>query len=117
MRVSTFPSHWPHLSQLVNSRHSVADPVPLYLSKDHANERFGGRGEEKCFNDTWVFHAIHSTWEELAVTGDVPVRRHGHAACIIDPYLYVFGGQTWAGRLLDDMYAFNMESACSLLLI
>ena len=94
-------------------RRLVADSVPFQLVKCHTNKRFGGRGADKCLNDTWVFNAVDTVWEELAVTGPIPVRRHGHAACIIDRYMYVFGGQTWTGRLLDDFCAFNTDSTFS----
>lgn len=39
--------------------------------------------------------------------GDTPTPRHGHAACIVGHLMYVFGGETFEGEALDDLFVFN----------
>lgn len=72
-----------------------------------ADVRFGGKGEDRCYNDIWMFNAIENTWTEAGVMGDTPAPRHSHAACVIGHLIYVFGGETYEGVALDDLFAFN----------
>src|SRR5277367_1806066 len=73
----------------------------------NAEARFGGKGESKCYNDTWIFHVLENTWTEAPVKGDTPAPRQGHSACVMDYFIYIFGGETFDGIVLDDLYAFN----------
>lgn len=77
--------------------------------------RFGGKGEECCFNDTWSFDTRTEKWTELACLGSVPSPRHSHAACLIDDIMYVFGGETDDGHALDDLFAFKLRSAITII--
>lgn len=80
----------------------------LYINL--TDTRFGGKGESKCFNDMWIFNAIHETWTENWVKGDTPAARHGHSACLIEDLMYIFGGESFEGVALDDLYVFNTLS-------
>lgn len=58
----------------------------------------------------WIFNAIQETWTETWVKGDTPAPRHGHSACLIEHLMYIFGGESFEGVALDDLYVFNTLS-------
>lgn len=58
----------------------------------------------------WIFNAIQETWTENWVKGDTPAPRHGHSACLIEHLMYIFGGESFEGVALDDLYMFNTLS-------
>jgi len=74
----------------------------------NAEARFAGKGAKgKCYNDMWIFDVLENTWTEASVKGDTPSPRHGHSACVVEHLIYIFGGETFEGQTLGDLYAFN----------
>jgi hypothetical protein len=72
--------------------------------------RFGGRGDQHDFNDTWSFNISTRKWTELQCTGSIPSPRTNHAAILVDGVMYVFGGLAPDETGLGDLTAFNLLS-------
>jgi hypothetical protein len=71
--------------------------------------RFGGRGNQYYYNDTWSFDISTRKWTELQCTGSIPSPRSFHAAVLVDGVVYVFGGFT-GKAYLDDLIALQLSS-------
>ena len=72
--------------------------------------RFGGRGDQHDFNDTWSFNISTRKWTELQCTGPIPSPRASCAAVLVDDVMYVFGGSTIYEHYLGDLIALNLSS-------
>jgi hypothetical protein len=72
--------------------------------------RFGGKGDQHLYNDTWSFDISTRKWTELQCTGSIPSPRTGHAAVLVDDVKYVFGGYSSGEGCLDDLYALQLSS-------
>ena len=66
--------------------------------------RFGGTDYRNYYNDTWSFDISTRKWTKLECTGSIPPARGGHAAVLVDDFMYVFGGCTGI-TYPDDFYA------------
>lgn len=53
---------------------------------------WGGRNDETGCNILFCFDTQTLRWSRPQVTGDIPGVRDGHSACIIDHFMYIFGG-------------------------
>jgi hypothetical protein len=71
--------------------------------------RFGGRDDQRYYNDTWTFDISARKWTELQCTGSIPSPRGRHATVLVDDIMYVFGGFT-GETPLDDLYALQLSS-------
>ena len=75
--------------------------------------RFGGRGGQTYYNDTWLFDVSTRKWNELRCIGRIPSPRRGHTAAVVDEVLYVFGGsgsESIDEADLPDLSAFKLLS-------
>ena len=74
---------------------------------------FGGKttskdgGEELADNDMHIVilpsSGIESAdYQRIKATEQAPPRRHGHSAAVVDDQIYIFGGQSEDGKLLDE---------------
>jgi hypothetical protein len=72
--------------------------------------RFGGRGGQSYYNDTWLFDVSTRKWNELRCTGCIPSPRRGHAAAVVDEVMYVFGGSGIDEADLRDLSSFKLSS-------
>ncbi len=72
--------------------------------------RFGGGDNPHWYNDTWSFDISTRKWTELQCMGSIPSPRRGHAAVLIDDFMYVFGGRAVDGTSLGDLTALNLSS-------
>ena len=72
--------------------------------------RFGGRGDEHYFNDTWSFNISTRKWTEIQCTGSIPSPRASCATVLIDDVMYVFGGIAVDETRLGDLMALNLSS-------
>lgn len=71
---------------------------------------FGGKNDEnQKLNDTWKFHFSTNTWEEIKVS-DEPTPRSGHAACLFENYMIIYGGIFDICKELNDMHIFDMKA-------
>ena len=71
--------------------------------------RFGGKDDQKYYNDTWSFDISTRKWTELQCTGSIPSPRGFHAAILVDGVMYVFGG--FSGKThLDDLIGLQLSS-------
>jgi hypothetical protein len=77
---------------------------------------FGGTDGEKHYKDTWVFDTATRIWTELKCSGYIPKEREGHAACLVDDVMYVFGGRGVDGKDLGDLTALKFTSKLHVLL-
>lgn len=67
---------------------------------------FGGTDEEqRATNESWAFDIKESSWTELTLRR-TPEPRYSHAAVFSEKTneLFVFGGQTQDGKVLQDAY-------------
>lgn len=53
---------------------------------------WGGRNNDIGCNILFCFDTQTMRWSKPAVTGNIPGIRDGHSACIVDHYMYIFGG-------------------------
>jgi hypothetical protein len=60
-------------------------------------------------NDTWKFQFSTNHWEEVNVS-DEPNPRSGHAACLFENYMIIYGGIFDICKELNDMYIFDMSA-------
>lgn len=95
---------------------------------------FGGRDENKYYNDIWELHfpnfeglfrdfrnilsntllklifrakETSGIWEKLKdCQGEIPSERYGHSICIYGKYIILFGGKSASG-LLSDLFLFH----------
>ena len=82
-------------------------PLPSPIIKMFC--RFGGSGP-CASNDTWSFNISTRKWTELQCTGSIPPPRAGHAAVLVDDFMYVFGGRASGGTIFSDLSALNLSS-------
>lgn len=73
----------------------------------------GGRDEQSCYSDTWVFDTANNNWSELQCTGSIPSPRNGHAAALIDGIMYVIGGRNADGQAPQGVAALTISSKSS----
>lgn len=71
---------------------------------------FGGTNGFQWFNDVWSYDPAVNKWSQLDCIGYIPAPREGHAACLVEDVMYVFGGRTEAGTDLGDLAAFRISS-------
>jgi N-acetylneuraminic acid mutarotase len=57
---------------------------------------FGGycRGAELYYNTLYVFESETLTWTQIEARGNIPERRCGHSASVVDGKIWIFGGRT-----------------------
>ena len=72
--------------------------------------RFGGKGNEHYYNDTWSFDISTRKWTELQCTGSIPSPRARHAAVLVEDVVYVFGGYAWGKGYMGDLIALQLSS-------
>ncbi|KAK7695007.1 hypothetical protein QCA50_002195 [Cerrena zonata] len=47
-------------------------------------------------------------WHRIAVEGESPEARSGHVAAVVDKKMYMFGGQSGDGRMLEDLWVLHL---------
>jgi len=64
---------------------------------------------DDCFyyNDIWIYSPNADKWTQLMPYGDAPQPRWGHSASVIGEDMYIFGGTTAAGTVLNDLWGYN----------
>ncbi|OMJ67915.1 hypothetical protein SteCoe_34790 [Stentor coeruleus] len=70
---------------------------------------FGGKGDNKYYNDLWVYNPILSLWSALSSLGNIPSSRADHAADSQGDTLIIWGGEDSLG-LRSDLFMFNAIS-------
>jgi hypothetical protein len=71
---------------------------------------FGGTDGQYHYNDTWCYDVTTNSWEELSCIGYIPVPREGHATCLVDDVMYIFGGRGVDGKDLGDLASFKISN-------
>ncbi|CCI47192.1 unnamed protein product [Albugo candida] len=72
---------------------------------------FGGCDKSTRFDDLWRYDLAQKRWEQVSMSGDIPVPCFGHTAIVHENShrLVVFGG--WDGHnTLDNLYEFNFKT-------
>jgi N-acetylneuraminic acid mutarotase len=64
---------------------------------------FGGEttSPHEYFNDLWEYSDATGEWSEINPSGDIPAARAYHTATYYDGKMYVFGGTTSSGTIMD----------------
>lgn len=58
-----------------------------------------------------IFYTDTLKWSTPKVCGNIPLPRDGHSACIIDNYMYIFGGfQDNPSQFSQDLYMLNLTT-------
>ncbi len=72
---------------------------------------FGGENTSpsEYYNDLWVYEDEASEWSELAPSGDIPTARAWHTATVYNGNMYVFGGATTSGTVMD-IWEYNPQT-------
>jgi len=72
---------------------------------------WGGRNDSVCENTTYCYNTITDEWTRPEVSGDVPMGTDGHAACIHEGIMYVYGGYIGqSNELTSSLYSLNLET-------
>jgi len=74
---------------------------------------FGGSGEGGPKNDLWSFDVNSSNWTEVVAGNDAPSpRKDGVTAAFADKgVFFVYGGFGTAGRPIDELWHFSLDSS------
>lgn len=74
-------------------------------------KRWGGRNDETGCNILFCFDTHTLRWSKPEVTGDIPGVRDGHSACIIDHFMYIFGGfEEEINQFSCDVHKLNLKT-------
>lgn len=72
---------------------------------------FGGRNDQRSCNTLYRFDTSTFRWSKPRVSGVIPGERDGHSACVIDKYMFVFGGYEDAiDRFAQDVFRLDLET-------
>lgn len=71
---------------------------------------FGGANRDLWYSDTWCYDPALNEWTQLDCTGYVPAPCQGHAATVIGDTMYVFGGMSSQGNLIDQLFALKLTT-------
>lgn len=72
---------------------------------------WGGRNDDTACNILFCFNTKTLKWSKPTVTGLLPGARDGHTACIINQFMYIFGGfQEDIEQFTRDVYCLNLET-------
>ena len=70
----------------------------------------------KCQNDIQMFNIDTCEWKQLSSNSEVPVRKN-HAASRCNEFMYVYGGIDSYGKILKDVWRFNLSIIFSISLL
>ena len=73
---------------------------------------YGGTdGEKPKSEDLFRYDLNTSCWDRINATGDLPIGREGHTACILqDKYMVIYGGWGPKEDILTDVHCFDIET-------
>lgn len=70
---------------------------------------WGGRNDNGACNVLYCFDTNTHKWSQPAVVGVIPAARDGHSSCIIQHYMYIFGGyEEVADIFSQDVFRLNL---------
>lgn len=74
---------------------------------------FGGSTGSSLLNDAWEYNSALDRWALLSDGNSAhsPTARTGHAGGVVGSSLFLFGGQTADGQLLNDAWLFDPTTA------
>ena len=72
---------------------------------------FAGGDLMTVLNDTHLFNVENNTWIQIKPAGEIPNRRCGHTATMIngDSKILVFGGGDDDGKIYSDLYSLDLS--------
>eukprot|EP01080_Neovahlkampfia_damariscottae_P011437 gene11437-4604_t len=83
-----------------------------YASLESNNEYlylFGGRNEEKRFNDLWQFNTLTCCWKEISTDGnEIPKPRASHTSIIKNNTMWIYGGNN--GGITNELFSLDLFS-------
>lgn len=65
---------------------------------------FGGGTNEKVYDDLHIYDIATASWSRPSDTGTLPAPRTGHASCLYNDRLFVFGGADIDGNIFNDLH-------------
>ena len=72
---------------------------------------FGGSlSKGSISNDLCSYSFETEEWKKIEITGNKPCPRSGHAACVINSKMYMFGGISEENARLNDLWVCNLET-------
>ncbi|KAF9198060.1 Negative regulator of mitotic exit, partial [Haplosporangium sp. Z 27] len=63
---------------------------------------FGGADDNFFYNDIWCYDPLINQWEAVPAFGVLPTSRQGHATCVVEDTMYIYGGMNHEDQLLAD---------------
>lgn len=114
--LNTATYRWSEVAKPVGDEAELAEwPYQRYghtvIAWGEAIYLFGGRNDEAACNVLYRFDTGTCTWSRPKVFGDIPGERDGHSACVIDHYMYVFGGyEEIIERFGQDVYRLDLTN-------
>eukprot|EP00759_Apiculatamorpha_spiralis_P047261 PhF_6_TR43017/c0_g1_i5/m.65763 len=69
-----------------------------------------GRGDSDrdLFNDMWRFNVTNKVWTQLHPEGGSPSARRYPCGVVLNGSMYVYGGRSADGRVLNDLWVYNI---------
>ncbi|UYV75427.1 KLHDC3 [Cordylochernes scorpioides] len=72
---------------------------------------WGGRNDINACNVLYIFDVKELAWEQPTTSGLAPLPRDGHAAAVVDNYMYIFGGYIEELQMYSqELYRINLET-------
>ena len=95
-----------------NVRGSIASHTANVLPESDEIIVYGGTFTKDSFpaHPLYALNASSMTWTKLRWQGEAPTDRANHSACMLHRKLYIFGGFTEAGRVLNDMHVLDFST-------
>ncbi|KAI9217533.1 hypothetical protein BC828DRAFT_254761 [Blastocladiella britannica] len=79
-----------------------------YEATGNAVYVFGGQSATGTLGDTWQYSVTTATWAMIAIGANGPTARTNVAHATVGSSMYVYGGVTPVGAVLDDLWALDM---------
>lgn len=71
---------------------------------------WGGRNDRVTCSVLFCFDTVWHSWTAPNCTGDIPLARDGHSACICDNKMYIFGGfEDESDSFAKGVYMLNLD--------
>eukprot|EP00759_Apiculatamorpha_spiralis_P029317 PhF_6_TR31509/c0_g1_i1/m.46411 len=93
-------------SATIGSRYGVS-----MVLQGYALFCFGGANNAQAYNDVFFFNVVSNAWGVTDVATVRPTERLNHAAIMFtDDTMVIYGGATFSGTLLGDMWLFTLTT-------
>lgn len=115
--LNTRTLRWSIVTPPISEKHKAYPEVPFRryghtaVAYKHMVYMWGGRNDETCCKILFAFDTQKLVWTKPAVTGRIPGVRDGHSSCVVDHFMYVFGGfEELINQFSRDVHCLNLET-------